>query len=82
MLEFRDGTAYLRPAIDGLGRAIYQPLNQVDMFAIYSEVRCPLLLVNIAPGSATLAAGNLNVHLQALRAAMGSRLSKQRPLSR
>ena len=109
MLEFRDGTAYLRPVIDGLGRAIYQLLNQVDMFAIYSEVRCPLLLVNTAPADdsglryaepswisdltkalrkgqtrdiATLAAGNLNVHLQTLKGSHGLLLSNQRLLSR
>ena len=49
MLGFRDGMAYLRPAIDGLGRAIYQSLNQVDIFAIYPEVRCHLLFVNASP---------------------------------
>lgn len=57
MLEVRDGGTFLRPAIDGIGRAIYDGLDQVDMFAIYREVRCPLLLVNAEPPDAGTASG-------------------------
>jgi len=41
MLDIRDGIAYLRPAIEGMGRAIYDGLDQVDMLTVYREVRCP-----------------------------------------
>jgi hypothetical protein len=49
MLKVHDGTASLRPAIDGPGRAIYDGLDQVDMFTVYREVRCPILFVNVEP---------------------------------
>jgi pimeloyl-ACP methyl ester carboxylesterase len=55
MLEVRDGGTYLRPAVDGLGAEIYASLDDVDMFAVYRDIRCPLLLVNAVepPGGST-----------------------------
>lgn len=54
MLEVRDEGTYLRPAIDGLGTEIYTSLDDVDMLAVYRDVRCRLLLVNaIDPAGAT-----------------------------
>lgn len=38
--------AHLRPAPDGLGAEIYASLDAIDMFSVYQEVRCPLLLFN------------------------------------
>ena len=46
MLEVRGGMYYLRPAPDGLGREIYDSLDQVKMLDVYREVACPLLLFN------------------------------------
>ena len=46
MLEFRDGRARLRPGPHGIGAEIYAGLDDVDMFGIYREIRCPLLLFN------------------------------------
>ena len=49
MLDTRDGATYVRPAPDGLGREIYDGLEDVDMFSVYQEVRCPILLLNAVP---------------------------------
>jgi len=59
MLEVRGGMYHLRPAPDGLGREIYDSLDQVKMLDTYLEVACPLLLFNaIAPeGGAGVNAG-------------------------
>lgn len=46
MLEIRSGRAYLRPAPDGFGGEIYASLDEVDMFKVYRETQCPLLLFN------------------------------------
>ncbi len=46
MLEVREGAAYLRPAVDGLGAEIHASLDDIDMFSVYREIRCPLLLIN------------------------------------
>lgn len=60
MLDVRGDVAYLRPAPDGFGREIYEGLDHIDMFTIYREVRCPLLLFNAATpdeGGRSTAAG-------------------------
>src|SRR5260370_9904247 len=54
MLEVRDEGTYLRPAMDGVPTEIYTSLDDVDMLAVYRDVRCRLLLVNaIDPAGAT-----------------------------
>jgi pimeloyl-ACP methyl ester carboxylesterase len=54
MLEIRDGKTYLRPSPSGLGGEIYAALEAIDMYAVYREMACPLLLFtaedpNLAP---------------------------------
>jgi len=44
MLEVSAGGVRLRPAPDGYAAEIYASLDEVDMFAAYRELRCPLLL--------------------------------------
>src|SRR5215472_9794702 len=44
-LRREHGVAYLRPAPTGLGREILADAEAFDMFALYSEVRCPVLVV-------------------------------------
>ncbi len=61
MLETRAGETYLRPSPSGLGGEIYAALDAIDMYAIYREMTCPLLLFNAedpalaAPGPAWIA---------------------------
>jgi pimeloyl-ACP methyl ester carboxylesterase len=59
MLEVRQGDTCLRPAPDGYGGEIYAGLDEVDMFGIYREIRCPLLLFNAVdpPGASGPSAG-------------------------
>jgi len=59
MLEVREGGTYLRPAIDGLGAEIYASVDGVDMFDVYRQIRCPLLLFNVDESQGTAGAGPL-----------------------
>src|SRR5215471_2515385 len=44
-LRREHGVVYLRPSPTGLAREILADAEAFDMFALYSEVRCPVLLV-------------------------------------
>ncbi len=45
-LEVRGDGTHLRPDPGGLGAEIYASLDEVNMFDLYREISCPLLLFN------------------------------------